>query len=865
MKYKEMMTHVLFDTVPSWMKYHKEKDIRIVRKVYSIGDLCSNNDYDRLPSDMSKPPFEKLKRHLPSSSNLTLNNSTILSSTLGKLLVRKLSHRSTTDVTKSATHLYNNNNNYEQHDPSNLNKTMIVKENIQFIERIGEGKLGNVFKAFYRTKQNELLTVAVKKFHQEFNYNDISKEISIIRNTKHSYILSFFDVVIHTDQSIMFVMEYAQMKSLDICLLSIHAKSEYSIQILLDYLKQIASAMCYLEEKFLIHRNLSCRKFLVFNKSLIKLSDLGLEHLNTSWKDRLKLPIAWMSPEVIHFYHFTTASDVFSFGVSMWECFSYGEIPWKGMSNDEKIIKTFFSIAFIFQIINAIDAPNHQRLSRPYHATSELYQIMLQCWKYEPCERPTFSKLERQLIEIEIKQVRWKNNNNISTILPDDFLPIQSCMLGPLTVLDRCLDIPISSTSINNFIQCISADGQIGFVYNNNVEPLHVITIPKQTINTTSSTMNHIFYRKTGIKKNSTKTRYKQISKNMISSPQADFVHAFHIGIEGETFGDMAYLTNVEDTNLKIEPNLKESTMNLMELESTEQSSSLFDEVMQAFTEIYSETESMSLSEDNLLTRSTSPQSPVVDIQSTSFDKNQFSFDNMTDNRSPPFSRLLSKLTIKKPNETSCRFTRELEERSRNGDLSEQGKRAYNLLINRCTSNSSSQSSTHDEHSSFSSSSNQEKFDYHSHYSSISSLNSRSSSINKHEQNSITGQPLPPPPDLATLGSKLTTANMTHTFNLPASLISNKYPTKIFDYNLYKKKFMPDICPCSDSLDICLCCLPLDLLCCCLPCCRPRERVVYVPSAQPMYAQQQPMYAQQQPMYAPQGYPYVVREPIPRY
>ncbi|CAF0993397.1 unnamed protein product [Adineta steineri] len=76
---------------------------------------------------------------------------------------------------------------------------------------------------------------------------------------------------------------------------------------------------------------------------------------------------------------------------------------------------------------------------------------------------------------------------------------------------------------------------------------------------------------------------------------------------------------------------------------------------------------------------------------------------------------------------------------------------------------------------------------------------------------------------------------------------------------------IPDICPCSDSLDICLCCLPLDLLCCCLPCCRPRERVVYVPSAQPMYAQQQPMYAQQQPMYAPQGYPYVVREPIPRY
>jgi hypothetical protein len=106
------------------------------------------------------------------------------------------------------------------------------------------------------------------------------------------------------------------------------------------------------------------------------------------------------------------------------------------------------------------------------------------------------------------------------------------------------------------------------------------------------------------------------------------------------------------------------------------------------------------------------------------------------------------------------------------GDLSEQGKHAYNLLINRCISNSSS---THDEHSSSSLSSNQEKSDCHSHYSSRSSLNSRSSSINKH---SITGQPLPPPPDLSSLGSKLTTATMTQTFQLPESLTSKKYRTK---------------------------------------------------------------------------------------
>jgi hypothetical protein len=100
----------------------------------------------------------------------------------------------------------------------------------------------------------------------------------------------------------------------------------------------------------------------------------------------------------------------------------------------------------------------------------------------------------------------------------------------------------------------------------------------------------------------------------------------------------------------------------------------------------------------------------------------------------------------------------------------------YNLLINRRISNSSTSTTT-----TASSSSNQEKSDSHSHYSSISSLNSRSSSINKNEQQqqpSITGQPLPPPPDLSSLGSKLTIATMTETFQLPKSLTLNKHQTK---------------------------------------------------------------------------------------
>ena len=91
--------------------------------------------------------------------------------------------------------------------------------------------------------------------------------------------------------------------------------------------------------------------------------------------------------------------------------------------------------------------------------------------------------------------------------------------------------------------------------------------------------------------------------------------------------------------------------------------------------------------------------------------------------------------------------------------------------------------STPDEHSS-ASSSNPSKSDCHSHYSSISSLNSRSSSLQKHDlQPSITGQPLPPPPDLSSLGSKLTIATMKDNFQLPKSLTLQKYRTKSMQTN----------------------------------------------------------------------------------
>ena len=117
-----------------------------------------------------------------------------------------------------------------------------------------------------------------------------------------------------------------------------------------------------------------------------------------------------------------------------------------------------------------------------------------------------------------------------------------------LSSICSSLNVP----TVNNLIQCVAVDGQIGFVSHTDVEPLHIVSIAKPlTTPTTPSTMSNFFHRKTGehlgfvserchvllvvdAKKNLMKTKARQLSKDMIGLPQADFIHAFHIGVSGQ-------------------------------------------------------------------------------------------------------------------------------------------------------------------------------------------------------------------------------------------------------------------------------------------------------------------------------------------
>ena len=177
-------------------------------------------------------------------------------------------------------------------------------------------------------------------------------------------------------------------------------RTSLGVMCLSDYARQIARGMEYLENKRLIHRDLAARNILVFSKNLVKVSDFGLsralgvgkDYYQTNFSVNLKLPIAWCAPECITFLKFTSASDVWAFGVTMWEMFSYGFQPWAAHTGQ--------------QILEAIDQPNCQRLEQPLHCPAEHYIIMENTWMHEPNKRPNFSQLKALLDNAKPVQVQ---------------------------------------------------------------------------------------------------------------------------------------------------------------------------------------------------------------------------------------------------------------------------------------------------------------------------------------------------------------------------------------------------------------------------------------------------------------------------
>lgn len=142
----------------------------------------------------------------------------------------------------------------------------------------------------------------------------------------------------------------------------------------------------HLSKLRVLHRDLAARNVLVCDNKLVKVSDFGLSRdvyqNNVYWKQGGgKLPIRWMALESITHQKYTTQSDVWSFGVLLWEIVTLGEYPYSEVNNADLL-------SFL---------KNGYRMKKPPHCGIELYQIMMNCWKEKPKDRPTFTELRKQL------------------------------------------------------------------------------------------------------------------------------------------------------------------------------------------------------------------------------------------------------------------------------------------------------------------------------------------------------------------------------------------------------------------------------------------------------------------------------------
>ncbi|KAL3271515.1 hypothetical protein HHI36_021994 [Cryptolaemus montrouzieri] len=259
-----------------------------------------------------------------------------------------------------------------------------------FMEELGEGAFGKVYKGELKLKNGQRTFVAVKSLKENASAKtqaDFQREIELISELKHPNIICLLGVVLKQDPICM-LFEYMSEGDLHEFLIANSPGEGKSLtqNQFLHIAIQIAKGMEYLSDNHYVHRDLAARNCLVSKDLVVKISDFGLSRDMYSCdyyrvQSKSLLPVRWMPPESILYGKFTTESDVWSYGVVLWEIYSYGLQPYYGFNNQE--------------VINMIRS--RQLLPCPEACPSYCYSLMVECWAELAIRRPNFSELAHRL------------------------------------------------------------------------------------------------------------------------------------------------------------------------------------------------------------------------------------------------------------------------------------------------------------------------------------------------------------------------------------------------------------------------------------------------------------------------------------
>ncbi|XP_056369626.1 muscle, skeletal receptor tyrosine-protein kinase isoform X4 [Oenanthe melanoleuca] len=283
------------------------------------------------------------------------------------------------------------------------------RNNIEYVRDIGEGAFGRVFQARAPglLPYEPFTMVAVKMLKEEASADmqaDFQREAALMAEFDNPNIVKLLGVcAVGKPMCLLFeymaygdLNEYLRDRSpRSLCSLaqgSPEARPRRANPLALGctsqlcIAKQVAAGMAYLSERKFVHRDLATRNCLVGENMVVKIADFGLSR-NMYSADYYKanendaIPIRWMPPESIFYNRYTTESDVWAYGVVLWEIFSYGMQPYYGMAHEEVI--------YYVRDGNVLSCPDNCPL--------ELYNLMRLCWSKLPADRPGFASIHRIL------------------------------------------------------------------------------------------------------------------------------------------------------------------------------------------------------------------------------------------------------------------------------------------------------------------------------------------------------------------------------------------------------------------------------------------------------------------------------------
>uniref|UniRef100_A0A3B4AJU6 Receptor tyrosine-protein kinase erbB-2 n=1 Tax=Periophthalmus magnuspinnatus TaxID=409849 RepID=A0A3B4AJU6_9GOBI len=335
--------------------------------------------------------------------------------------------------------------------PNQAQMRILKETELKKLRVLGAGAFGTVYKGVWTPDgENVKIPVAIKVLRENTSpkaNKEILDEAYVMAGVASPYVCRLLGICLtSTVQLVTQLMPYG-------CLLDYvrENKDRIGSQFLLNWCVQIAKGMSYLEEVRLVHRDLAARNVLVKNPSHVKITDFGLARLldidETEYHaDGGKVPIKWMALESILHRRFTHQSDVWSYGVTVWELMTFGAKP--------------------YDMIPAREIPEvlegGERLPQPPICTIDVYMIMVKCWMIDPDSRPRFKDLVNDFSAMARDPPRYvviQNDDQMSTSSPVDSQFFRMLMEEEGTNMSELLDPDEYLVPQPNMFQRSQTDG----------------------------------------------------------------------------------------------------------------------------------------------------------------------------------------------------------------------------------------------------------------------------------------------------------------------------------------------------------------------------------------------------------------------